>query len=146
MKKSDDALRQTTVAAIKRHAMRPYKWHYTRFYEAELLHNLELPDTEVCPEDDELPIASVLQSENDWSLVTTRRAIGMNAGKKIQLNLKDLEDYNWGIFKDTKTRTALMKLRTINGEIFELLYETGAASMVMIYAIKTLLRIVKRNK
>ena len=148
MTKSDHILRRTTIAAIKRHAMLPHKWDHTQFYETETVLDLGPIERELAIDEGELPVASVIKSGTDWSFVTTRKVILMTEGQRQEIKITEIETFDWGQFKDTKSTSPVIELKNSMGQLSKFTIETGKASMVMIYAIRTLTqltRVVNKN-
>jgi hypothetical protein len=138
MPKPDMTLRQTTIAAIKRRTMLPHDWKFTRYFETELIKDLGPIGIELESVENELPIASVVKSKNDWMFVTTRKVVGLTNCVKQEMKFADIGSIDWGFFKDTKNVTGLIHLRDLNGQTNQFIIENGKPAMVIISAITTL--------
>ena len=139
MKKCDTILRQTAVAAIKRNAMMPEQWKFTKLYESDAIDILGPIQDELKLGENELPVASTITKPTDWTFVTTKKVIGRTANELISMNIDDIEEWSWGDFKGSlEEPTTTMSLTTAEGQKKVFIIESGKASMVMIYAVKTL--------
>jgi len=125
----DTKIRNNAVWYIRKHAMDPESWRYTRLAEhhPEIVHRSGL-------QSGELPIVTSHISDSSWYALTTRRIIGTYDGCDINCAATDISEDRFGNFKgygDAQTekmilvRTGLPDLR--------LEYETSKASMAPIY-------------
>ncbi|MBL6446346.1 hypothetical protein JMN32_08505 [Fulvivirga sp. 29W222] len=145
MSKSDTTLRKTTIAAIKRRSKKPFEWNITRFYETERPEDIGPIKMELGLQGDELPVASSISTHTDWTFVTTRRVIGKTDNVKSAININDVEKWTWGDFKGYEDQQKTMiTLTTLEGREHKFVIETRNASMVMIYAIRTLLQLSRK--
>ena len=147
MIKPGNILRQTTVAAIKRKAIMPHQWELTRLYETD---SVDVPDPikeNLSLMENELPVASTIAKPTEWTLVTTKKVIGRTSNGLIAINIDDIEQWSWGDFKGKfEEPTTKMSLTTADGQKKDFIIESGKASMVIIYAIKTLQQLSRENQ
>ena len=126
----DEKVRTTALGYINKHVMNPLAWRATSVGEIH-------PKLTVLAElkSDELLIGSCFHSESSWSVLSTRRVVGVRSGQIVDLPVLDIVESRFGNFiKGLGTSTSeLMRLRMANGRVLELEYETGPASMAPIY-------------
>ncbi len=125
----DEKIRTTALGYINKHVMNPSAWRATSVGEIHpkltVLADMKL---------EELPIVSCFHSESSWSVLSTRRVVGVRYGQMVDLPVLDIVESRFGNFKGLGTSTSdLMRLRMANGRVLELEYETGPASMAPIY-------------
>ena len=147
MRKPDNILRQTTVAAIKRKAMMLHQWELTRLYETDSFDAPDLIKKDLNLKENELPVASTIAKPTEWTFVTTKKVIGRTSNGLIDINMNDIEKWSWGDFKGKFGEpTTKMSLTTADGQKKDFIIESGKASMVMIYAVKTLKQLLRENQ
>lgn len=143
--KSDKSKHAICIASIKRHTIEPYDFKWTKFYETNsefyyqgLFTGLSESELIIC--------STVIDSEN-YSILTTQRLITKQNGRKNSGYInEETSDKGYGDFKGYKDQNF-----TLGGIILEdrneLKYfiETGRASMIMIYGVRTLLRIQREQ-
>ncbi|PZR20535.1 MAG: hypothetical protein DI539_10510 [Flavobacterium psychrophilum] len=135
--KTDKSLYNITIAAVKRHAMNPETWLYSKI--------ISTPKAEGFDSDsEELPVF-LIESEVAKTLVTTRRIIETSIGNSKQALITEIQSTDYGIFKGDINKPELSDFRitTINNESITFQFETGKASIGLIYTINTLLKLYK---
>lgn len=118
--------------------MKPYDFKWTRFYEADM----NFPYTGLKPDlaENELIICSTIIDKDNFSIVTTRRLLTQKDGQLTSGNIQGATDKRYGDFKGYKhndTTFGIVQLH--NGGELGYFIETGKASMVMIYGVRTLI-------
>ncbi len=147
MTKTDQSLRNITIAAIKRSAQEKEKWRFTNFYSDSKSATIPQPIRDKLKlAEKELLVASSIASLTEWTVVTTRRILGNAGGILQELELKEVDSFHWGEFKDKENQTTKIRLTSYNSEDFYFDIETREGSIVMIYAIRTLINLNERNK
>lgn len=139
--KSDNSIRKISIAAIKRKIRPPYHFSLTTFYETELFKEI---DRRVAYSLDvgegELPVSSVVIDDKNFTIITTRRIINSDNGRINVIFPNCVRSWHWGDFKERiKTPFTIGSLVIDNEQNFEFFIETGEASLVTIYAIRTLI-------
>lgn len=146
--KTDENIKHIVVAAIRRKSMEMDKWLYTQLWDSgnpEVKAKLSL----VCfMETGELPILYSYIDAEDWTFVTTQRVLYAFEGETDFVFARDIIDADWGSFKGynfksrSKQETERMQI-FVKGGVHLCPFETGAASMGTIYAVRTLRQIIK---
>jgi hypothetical protein len=114
------------VASIERHSMDVQQWHHT------LIGTMHAGIAEL--HSGELPIVSIYFSPASWCVLTSRRVLGVYYGRKVELDVSEVSETNFGNFKGLGCKTIeVMTIRTPMKSEFRLEYETGKASMAPIY-------------
>lgn len=114
---------------IRKHAMEPSSWAYTRLsnHDNDLMDRAQLTENE-------LPIVSCQISTDSWYVLTTRRVTAEHAGDYVDTLATDIEREGLGDFKGHDgARTRPLSLVLNGGERKTIEYETGRASMAPIY-------------
>ncbi|MBX3252958.1 MAG: hypothetical protein KF862_02365 [Chitinophagaceae bacterium] len=118
--------------------MKPYDFKWTKFYES----NLDFPYSGLQPNlaENELIICSTIIDADNYSILTTRRLITKQEG---QINIGDLTravDKLYDDFKGYKDKAVTLgHIQLQNGSELKYFIETGKASMIMIYGVRTLI-------
>jgi hypothetical protein len=133
--KTSHSVRHICIAAIKRKTCQPYDYKFTKFYETDFIENISFTSvSDFLFEENELPILSIHQSENNWWALTTHKIIGKINHKAITIPLNDIYEMNWGDFKGYRKEEITKVLVHLKDKtIEELFIETGKASMIPIY-------------
>jgi hypothetical protein len=146
MAKSDKSKHSICIASIKRHTIKPYDFKWTKFYESnsEFSYSylpLNLSETEL------IICSSVMDSEN-YSVLTTQRLITKQNGQEsFGIISEETSDKDYGDFKGYKDKDfTLGGIQLQDGTELKYFVETGNASMVMIYGVRTLLRIQRESE
>jgi hypothetical protein len=140
MKKTDKSKHKICIASIKRHAMNPYDFKWTKFYES----NQDFPYPELQPDlaESELIICSTVIDAGNCSILTTQRLITRQNGQAIAGNIEGASDQLYGDFKDYEKKPfTIGQIQLQNGTGLKYFIETGKASMIMIYGVRTLIRL-----
>jgi hypothetical protein len=155
MKKNDSDLKEITLAAIKRHTVKPFDFKYTNLYEEnasiepevlKTLYNIyQHPDIEDFIDDllnmeaEEAFICSTIISEQIWTILTTRRIISREGVGIFEHKFEGIKNTEYADFKGYSRQEFTKGLLVFNDDkIIPLFIETGNASMVMIYGTGTL--------
>ncbi|MFD2600606.1 hypothetical protein [Flavobacterium suzhouense] len=135
--KTDKSLYNITIAAIKRHAMHPETWLYSKIISTPEAEGFDL-------DNEELPVF-LIESEVAKTLVTTRRIIETSIGNSKQTLITEIQSTDYGLFKGDINKPDLsdFKIITINNNSITFQFETGKASIGLIYAINTLRKLHK---
>lgn len=138
MGKSDKSIHTICIAAIKRSTIKPYDFKWTRFYEESVDIKELLPGIEVELFDNELVICSTIMDKDNFSILTTQRLATKEKGILLEANLNGAVDKLYGDFKGMRDNLLTFGLVQLNnGESLRYFIETGKASMVMIYGVRT---------
>jgi hypothetical protein len=134
--KSSHSVRHICIVTIKRKTIQPYNYKFTKFYETESIENIDFINTlKFIFEQNELPILSVYQSENNWWLLTTHQVIGNINNKNIVIPLNEIEKIDWDDFKGIRKKEITeISIHLVNDKTEKLFIETGKASMIPIYS------------
>lgn len=139
MTKTDKSIHNICIASIKRSTMKPYDFKWTKFYES----NTDFPYTELQIDlaDTELFICSTFIDKYNFSILTTRRLLTQLEGQLFAGNMQGATDKLYGDFKGYKDKGFTFGLVQLpNGNELKYFIETGKASMVMIYGVRTVIR------
>jgi hypothetical protein len=139
MTKSDKSKHNICIASIKRSTIKPYDFKWTKLYETNSDFNyfglhLDLSETE-------LIICSTVIDADNYSILTTQRLITKQNGQEGSGNIDGATDKSYGDFKGYKDRNfTLGQIQLQNGTDLKYFVETGNASMIMIHALRALIR------
>ena len=125
----DTKIRNNADWYIRKHAMDPESWRYTRLadHHPEVVSHFGL-------QSGELLIVTSYISDSSWYALTTRRIVGTHDGSDIDLAATDISDDRFGNFKGYgDAQTEVMVLIDTAQRASRLEYETGKASMGPIY-------------
>lgn len=140
MTKTDNAKHKICIAAIKRRAMKPYDFKWTKFYES----NSEFPYLGLPLDlaENELIICSMLMDADNYSILTTQRLITHEKGQTEWGYITGATNKLYGDFKGHEGGLFTFgRVLLNNGNYLKYFIETGKASMVMIYGVRTLIGI-----
>lgn len=133
--KTDNSIKKIVLAAIARSIMNPESWMYSKIVIDDKTIDFDL-------EKGELPVFEI-KSTVMVTMITTRRII-----EKEALNIKcvafdEIDDVIYGDFKKQIDKPELSKFRIVDlyADTFDFQMETGKASIGLIKAIHTLLKI-----
>lgn len=141
MKKSDKSIHNICIAAIKRSTMKPYDFKWTRLYEQPVDFRDLFPGIGIECSDGQLVICSTIIDHDNFSILTTQRLIIKEKGLLFSGSLNGAIDKQCGNFKDYKNEPLTFGLvRLYDGSELKYFIETGKASMVMIYGVRTIIR------
>tara|TARA_R110000751_G_scaffold99664_11_gene193223 strand:+ start:435 stop:929 length:495 start_codon:yes stop_codon:yes gene_type:complete len=139
MNKTDKSKHNISIAAIKRCTFKPYDYRLTKFYESNTdfsysAINLDLNESEL------IICSTVIDTEN-YSVLTTQKLITKENGIESIGNLIGAKDKLYGDFKGYKDKSytfGFVELKS--GTDLKYFIETGKASMIMIYGVRTIIR------
>ena len=139
MTKTDKSKHTISIASIKRSTFKPYDYKLTKFYES----NLEFSDSGIKIElnKNELIICSTIVNLENYSVLTTQKLITKENGTERIGNIIGATDKGYGDFKGYKDDSftfGIVELK--NGTDLKYFIETGKASMIMIYGVRTIIR------
>jgi len=118
--------------------MKPYDFKWTRFYEEDTGFNNSFPEIVIELSDNELVICSTVIDEDNFSVLTSRKLITKESGVLLSGRMNGAEDRRYGDFKGYRSGPFTFGLVQLsNGEELKYFIETGRASMVMIYGVRT---------
>ena len=139
MTKSDKSKHNICIASIKRSTIRPYDFKWTKFYESNA--DFHYPGLSLNLSENELIICSTVIDRDNYSIVTTQRLITKQNGQESAGSLEGAIDKLYGDFKGYKDELFTFgQIQLHDGADLAYFIETGRASMVMIHAIRTLIR------
>ncbi len=142
MIKSDKSKHTICIAAIKRKTMKPYDFKWTTFYEFNS--DFSYPQLQLDLKGDELLICSTVIDAENYSILTTQRLITKEKGLENAGSLTNAADKLYGNFKGFKEESFTFGLVQLdNGVDLKYFVETGNASMIMIYGVRTLIGILQ---
>lgn len=145
MSSRDNSLHNICIAAIRRHTRKPYDFKWTRFYEKSEDFVLLCPGMPVQLLPDEFAICSVVIDPDNFSVLTTQRLFTMEKGKMSTGKMDHASDLSYGLFKaHGKQDTTTGKIGFSNRTEQNYFVETGYASMVMIYGVRTRIQVKMR--
>lgn len=140
MRKTDISIHNIAIASIKRSTIKPYDFKWTKFYEF----NMDFPYAELSPNlsENELIICSTVIDAKNYSVLTSQKIITsengvLQSGDHFGATLKPFGNFK-GFQGDPYTFGSLLLK---NGTELKYFIETGKASMVMIYGMKTVVQI-----
>lgn len=117
-----------------------YNW--TRFYENNTTLEEVYPQINFSPTEYEFVICSTVIDPDNYSILTTQRLITRENGVTHAADLAGAKNRLYGDFKGTKSQPFTFGIiQTANGADVRYFIETGKASMIMIYGVKTLINI-----
>jgi len=137
--KTDKALHNICIAAIKRSTIKPYDFKWTKFYDLD--HDNVNSELEIDLIENELLICSTIIDTENYSILTTRRLLTKIDGQLDICNLEGVIDKFYGDFKGYRDLNwTFGKVELQSGIIIKYFIEVGRASMIMIHGVKTLIR------
>ncbi|MEO7978376.1 hypothetical protein [Flavobacterium sp.] len=133
--KTDNSIKEITIAAITRKAMNPESWIYSKVC-------IENKSDEFVLEENELPIFEI-NSLKVKTIVTTRRIIEKDNEKIFFINFDEIDDVVYGDFKKQINKPELSIFRIVDmfGEEYDFQMETGKASIGLINSVNTVLKL-----
>lgn len=134
--KTDNSIKEITLAAINRSAMNSESWVYSKVC---LENNAKEFDYEI----NELPIFEV-KSPKVKMVVTTRRIIERKNKEVYFVKFEEVDDVIYGDFKNQINKPELSKFRIVDiyGNEHDFQMETGKASVGLITCLNTVLKLV----
>lgn len=146
MTKTDKSIHNICIASIKRSTMKPYNFKWTNFYESNSDFNYSGLQLDLV--ENELIICSTIIDKDNFSILTTRRILTSLDGQLSKENIQGATDKMYGDFKGFQDKDFTFgQVQVQNGNEIKYFIETGKASMIMIYGIRTLIRTTQmKNK
>jgi len=145
MKKTDKSIKNITIAAIKRHTIKPFDFKYSSIYEKEeQITNEKVQNVinSVLEVGEEL-ICSTIITDNLWTVLTTRKIITLEGVRKYIHSLEGIERRNLGDFKGWAKQDYTKGILIFkDDEMFPFFIECDKASMIMIYGTQTAMKII----
>lgn len=145
MSKTDKSKHDISIAAIKRSANKPYDYKWTRFYES----NSDFAFSEIkfdLAENELIVCSTIIDSEN-YSILTTQKIVTKEDGIEYVGDLLGAKDKLYGTFKGgTNNFYTFGRIELKSGEELKYFIETGKASMIMIYGVRTIIRTGKMSE
>ena len=134
--KTDNSIKEITLAAINRSAMNSESWVYSKVCSENNSKEFEF-------EEKELPIFEV-NSPKAKMVVTTRRIIERKNKEVYCVNFEEVDDVIYGDFKNQINKPELSKFRIVDiyGNQHDFQMETGKASIGLITCSNTVLKLV----
>lgn len=123
--------------------MKPYDFKWTQFYDSGSNPKLLFQNFPIDFEKEELIICSCIIDPDNYSILTTRKLITHNKGNIESGSLINAKNKWYGEFKSKTDPYTLGEVELSIGGKLSYFVETGKASMVMIYGVKTLVDINK---
>ena len=140
MKKTDYSKHSMTISSIKRATVFPYDFQLTKFYESNSEFHYQGIDLDL--DSEELIICSMVVDNENYSVLTTRRLITRESGIQGVALLDGVTDKGYGLFKGYQDNEVTFgSIQLHDGTVFRYFIETGKASMIMIYGVRTMIRI-----
>jgi hypothetical protein len=132
----DADIENIVLASIRRHSMGMDRWRQTTVgsMQQQLQGIVQL-------EDEERPLVSYFASNASWYVITKRRVLGAACEQTYIIPAHHIIESRFGNFKGHgDIASEIMLLILDDGRRVELEYETGNASMAVIYGIDVLRR------
>lgn len=145
MNERDESIRRICVASIKRSTNNASGYSFTKIFETQSMADIDKGISAVfLSTEKEVPIALTYLDNSNWTLVTTRQIISNIDGQIKQVFIENIVQCKWGDFKSSNDKPiTLGQLALADNSPINIFIETGHASMIVIYAIKTLTRIYR---
>jgi len=143
MEKTDESIKNLCLAAIKRSTIPPFDFKYTKVNDdGELILPKELNEY-IDLENDESIICLTIITDKIWTILSTKRIFSMEGIGLKTNNLKGIKKWDFGDFKGySKQEYTKGFLYFDNDEIIPVFVQTGRASMVMIYGVMTISKLM----
>jgi hypothetical protein len=142
MEKTDESIWRICAAAIRQSTCKPIDYPLTTFFEtfnADIIQ--ESVTNSYQKELNESPIALTFIDGGNWTLVTTRRVISKIKTDVSEARATDITSRRWFDFKGYRDKPITYGKIEFNNTSMDIIIETGFASMIIIYAIKTLVAV-----
>ncbi len=145
MTKTDKSIHNICIASIKRSTMKPYDFKWTNFYESNS--DFHYSGLQLDLVENELIICSTIIDKDNFSILTTRRLFTSLDGQINIENIQGASDKLYGDFKGYQDKDFKFgQIQVQNGTEIKYFIETGKASMIMIYGVRTLIRTTQMTK
>jgi hypothetical protein len=140
MPQNDESIRNTCIEAIRRKTIKRPSYPLSTIYEKEDMAAIEKKlAVATNSEANELPIALVYIDGNNWTVATTQRIISNIDSDRREASAKSISKYSWKDFKGYRANPFIRGTLTLaDNKTLDIFIETGAPSMIMIYAVMTL--------
>jgi hypothetical protein len=135
--KDDKYYYDVVISSIKRHTIKPIDFLYSKIWEKDVSINQYYAGMGIELDEGELSICSVLIDIDNWTILTTRKIITSIDGIRTECYFNEISNYKYNAIRDYKKEYYLGDIILKNGENMNFLIESGKASMIMIYGIKT---------
>lgn len=141
--KTDQSIHNICIAAIERSTLKPYNFQWTKFYENNAAFKLAYPALDIILSKHKCVICSTVMDGDNFSILTTQKIITNENGTLSYGNIAGATSKSYGFFKRTPDNTPFTwgVVQWHDGSTLRYLVETGAASMVMIKGVGTILQI-----
>lgn len=143
MKKTDQSKHRICISKIKRSTIQPYDvFQWTKFYEDNHTFFDAYSNIPIQLKEEELLICSTIIDFNNYSILTTQKLITSENGVLESGLIMHAENGWYGNFKGHgNEKFTFGKIILENGKTLKYFIETGKASMIMVYGVKTLIQI-----
>lgn len=143
MKKTDQAKHRICISKIKRSTIKPYDdFQWTQFHENNHSFSNAHPNIPIQLNEEELLICSTIIDLDNYSILTTQKLVTSENGVLESGLIMNAENGFYGNFKGYgNEKVTFGKIILENGKILKYFIETGKASMIMVYGVKTLIQI-----
>jgi len=143
IKKTDQSKHRICVSKIKRTAIKPYDaFEWTKLYEDNQSFFNTYPDIPIELNGEELLICSTIIDSNNYSILTTQKLITSENGILESGLIMHTKNELYGNFKGHgNEKLTFGKIIVEHEKVIKYFIETGKASMIMIYGVKTLIQI-----
>ena len=122
--------------------MKPYDFKWTKFYEKNLDFLNSYSKIEIELSEEELLICSTIIDNSNYSILTTQKLITRENGIESIGSMKNASDGFYGDFKGYKNdEYTFGQIELKNGAELKYFIETGKGSMVMIYGVRTRIKL-----
>ncbi|SFN50597.1 hypothetical protein SAMN05421594_3044 [Chryseobacterium oleae] len=118
--------------------MKPYDFRWTQFYDSDSSPKLLFQNFPIDFAEEELIICSVIIDSDNYSILTTRKLITNNKGNIESGSLINAKNKWYGEFNSKTDLHTLGEVELSTGKRLFYFVETGKASMIMIYGVRTL--------
>ena len=134
-----DRINKTTcLESIKEFTIAPIDFKYTSVYELDANTDSLRNCINLNPEEE--IICSTVINDKLWSILTTRRIVTREGLRTTEHRLTKLKYHNYGDYKGFSNQLFTKGfLQFDDDQILPILIETGRASMVMIYGMRTIM-------
>jgi hypothetical protein len=142
MHKTDESLRKICIASIKRYTFKPFDYPLTTIFETQTASEIgDIVPIASIDQQNELPIALTYVDRYNWTLLTTKTILSTIKGELNKIEVSKVIERTWGDFKGYEKLPTTLGVLTLNDDTtFQVLIETGKASMILIYGIMTLVK------
>lgn len=118
--------------------MKSNDFRWTQFYDSDSNPKLLFQNFPIYFAEEELIICSVIIDSDNYSILTTRKLITNNKGNIESGSLINAKNKWYGEFKSKTDLYTIGEVELSTGKRLFYFVETGKASMIMIYGVRTL--------